>query len=174
MATLRYSHRVRSTLKSIQPKCLHHLNLCQCTNRASPVELETECSCFVGAIQAHGSIKDAARGQSLRLSRMPWSSQPSLSQRSLSQRSSRLRLTTSLRASRSPSLGSSASRRALPPGSPCHPPIAPKGSASPLSCWSCARVTRRRYLWKDMDIIRERLKVAERLARGQPHDKADD
>jgi len=27
---------------------------------------------------------------------------------------------------------------------------------------------------KDMDIIRARLKVAERLARGQPHDKADD
>lgn len=27
---------------------------------------------------------------------------------------------------------------------------------------------------KDMDIIRARLRVAERLARGQPHDKADD
>ena len=27
---------------------------------------------------------------------------------------------------------------------------------------------------KGMDIIRARLKVAERLARGQPHDKADD
>ena len=27
---------------------------------------------------------------------------------------------------------------------------------------------------KDMDIIRARLKVAERLERGQPHDKADD
>jgi phage-related protein len=27
---------------------------------------------------------------------------------------------------------------------------------------------------KDMDIIRSRLRVAERLARGQPHDKADD